>query len=208
MIENALCQSNGLAPSERSNDVSALWSRFNTVAQSNPRASFPTPMDQSTLARASKENRPLAFPYNKWHVSQWTVNQSAALLLCSEAVAREHGVAGDRWVFPRVAADANHGVSLSRRRDLHRWPAMHALGTAAAARIGRPLAEVEFQEVYSCFPSAVRVQQRELGLDPSGTPTITGGMAFAGGPFNNFVYQATAEMVRARSAHIRAPSAW
>ena len=43
--------------------------------------------------------------------------------------------------------------------------------------------------MYSCFPAAVRVQQRELGLDPGGTPTLTGGMAFAGGPFNHFVLQ-------------------
>jgi acetyl-CoA C-acetyltransferase len=33
------------------------------------------------------------------------------------------------------------------------------------------------------------VQQRELGLDPSGTPTLTGGMAFSGGPFNHYVLQ-------------------
>ena len=43
--------------------------------------------------------------------------------------------------------------------------------------------------MYSCFPAAVRVQQRELGLDPAGTPTLSGGMAFAGGPFNHFVLQ-------------------
>jgi acetyl-CoA C-acetyltransferase len=43
--------------------------------------------------------------------------------------------------------------------------------------------------VYSCFPAAVRVQQRELGLPLSGTPTLTGGMTFAGGPFNHFVLQ-------------------
>jgi acetyl-CoA C-acetyltransferase len=47
----------------------------------------------------------------------------------------------------------------------------------------------------------VRVQQRELALPLDGTPTITGGMAFAGGPFNNFVYQATAALVpRLRAA--------
>jgi len=38
------------------------------------------------------------------------------------------------------------------------------------------------------------VQQRELGLDPAGTPTVTGGMSFAGGPFNNFVLNGTATM--------------
>jgi acetyl-CoA C-acetyltransferase len=56
---------------------------------------------------------------------------------------------------------------------------------------------MDFVELYSCFPVAVRVQQKELGLDPDGTPTLTGGMAFAGGPFNNFVYQATVDMVEA-----------
>jgi acetyl-CoA C-acetyltransferase len=56
------------------------------------------------------------------------------------------------------------------------------------------LREVEHAELYSCFPVAVRVQQRELGLAEDGVPTITGGMAFAGGPFNNFVLQATVAM--------------
>ena len=55
-------------------------------------------------------------------------------------------------------------------------------------------------EVYSCFPAAVRVQQRALGLDPTGPPTVTGGMAFAGGPFNNFVLQSIAEVVPAPRA--------
>ena len=115
--------------------------------------------------------------------------------------ARRHRVPEDRWIFPLVGVDADHAVSLSRRRWLHRWPAMQVLGQAAEARTGRPLADAEFTEVYSCFPSAVRVQQRELGLALEDTPTLTGGMTFAGGPFNNFVYQATAAMVpRLRAA--------
>ena len=54
---------------------------------------------------------------------------------------------------------------------------------------------IEHAEVYSCFPAAVRVQQRELHLPLDGVPTITGGEPFAGGPWNNFVLQATAAMV-------------
>ena len=66
---------------------------------------------------------------------------------------------------------------------------MGVLGRAAASHLGRPLDALPLAEVYSCFPAAVRVQQRELGLDPAGTPTLSGGMAFAGGPFNHFVLQ-------------------
>jgi hypothetical protein len=47
-----------------------------------------------------------------------------------------------------------------------------------------------------CFPSAVRVQVRELGIDLRRPPTLTGGMAFAGGPLNNFVFQALVTMAR------------
>ena len=72
---------------------------------------------------------------------------------------------------------------------------MQVVGTAAASHIDRPIAAIDHIELYSCFPVAVRVQQAELGLDPAGTPTITGGMAFAGGPFNNFVYQATVDVI-------------
>jgi acetyl-CoA C-acetyltransferase len=73
---------------------------------------------------------------------------------------------------------------------------MGVLGRAAVERIGHPLAACDHAEIYSCFPAAVRVQQRELGLALDGTPTITGGMTFAGGPFNSFVLQATAAMAR------------
>jgi acetyl-CoA C-acetyltransferase len=40
----------------------------------------------------------------------------------------------------------------------------------------------------------VRVQARELGIDETGEVTVTGGMAFGGGPLNNFVLQALARM--------------
>jgi acetyl-CoA C-acetyltransferase len=195
LIENALGAVDGQGVDDHRTSISTLWERFNVVARSNPAAAFPSAMSVAELTAPSPTNRPLAFPYNKWHASQWTVDQAAALVLCSVEVARAHHVPLDRWVFPRVGLDAGHGVSLSRRRALHRWPAMAVLGRAAAQHIGRPLDAVEHVELYSCFPSAVRIQQRELELPVEGTPTVTGGMAFAGGPFNNFVYQATASMV-------------
>ena len=152
-------------------------------------------MDADWLDTPSPSNRPLAFPYNKWHSTQWTVNQAAALLLCSVGAAVSAGVPTDRWVFPLAAVQSSHAVSLLRRTEPHAWPAMGVLGRAVAGRIGRPVPEAEVLEVYSCFPAAVRVQQRELGLPLDAAPTVTGGMAFAGGPFNNFVLQAMVEVV-------------
>ncbi len=73
---------------------------------------------------------------------------------------------------------------------------MAVLGRAAEDRLGLPLCDMPLAEVYSCFPAAVRVQQRELGLDPAGTPTLSGGMTFAGGPFNHYVLQSTVALGR------------
>jgi acetyl-CoA C-acetyltransferase len=196
LIESALRAAESVSVAEHRREVAELLARFNAVAGANPEAAFPAPMGAAEIAAFGPANRPLAFPYGKWHASQWTVDQGAALLLCSAEVARTAGVPTDRWVFPLVGLESDHAVALTRRRHLHRWPAMAVLGAAAERHLGGAVAALPHQEVYSCFPSAVRVQQRELGLPRDGTPTVTGGMAFAGGPFNSFVLHATAEIAR------------
>lgn len=201
MIDNALRSAEGRSIAEHRAEIASLWERMNAVAVGNPDAAFPERMDAARIATASPDNRPLAFPYNKWHSTQWTVNQAAALVLCSVGVARRLSVPRDRWVFPLVGLESSHAVSVLCRRRIHAWPAMDVLGESAALRIGRPLADVEVTELYSCFPAAVRVQQRSLGLSTTETPTVTGGMAFAGGPFNNAVLQSMAAVVpRLRAA--------
>ncbi|WP_436793416.1 acetyl-CoA acetyltransferase [Actinospongicola halichondriae] len=196
LIENALAAAEGVDPQQLCRDLGALYGRFNEVARTNPEAAFPAPMSADDIATFSPRNRPLAFPYAKWHVTQWTVDQGAALLLCTVGAAERAGVPRDRWVFPVVGLGSSHMVPLTQRGDLHRWPAMAVLGEAAEQRLGHPLSDCDLVELYSCFPVAVRVQQRELGLPLAGTPTVTGGMAFAGGPFNSFVFQALVTVVR------------
>jgi acetyl-CoA C-acetyltransferase len=177
-------------------DIDGLWARFDAVASANPDAPFAGSRTAAQLRSSDDGNRPLAFPYHKWHATQWSVDQASALLCCAEDRIAALGADPARAVAPLVALESSHSVPLSQRAELDRWPAMAVLGAAAAGHLGRPLTTVEHVELYSCFPAAVRVQQRELGLPPDGTPTITGGMAFAGGPFNNFVLQATVAMAR------------
>jgi acetyl-CoA C-acetyltransferase len=199
-IENALRAAEGLSLDAHLDQVAELWAAFDAVAATNPSAAFGEARSAEQLRRAGEGNRPLAFPYAKWHSTQWAVDQAGALLLCSVATARAAGVPRERWVFPHALVDCSDSVSLSRRAELHRWPAMGVLGDAVSAHLGRQLSSIDLVELYSCFPAAVRVQQRELGLPLDGVPTLTGGMAFAGGPFNNFSYQATATMVDALRA--------
>ena len=62
---------------------------------------------------------------------------------------------------------------------------------------GRSLDEMDFFDIYSCFPSAVQIACDELGLaldDPRGL-TVTGGLPYFGGPGNNYSMHAIAEMM-------------
>jgi acetyl-CoA C-acetyltransferase len=201
LIDSALRHAEGRSIDEHRDEIARLYAGFSAVAAANPLAAFRELRDAAFLREPSAENRPFAFPYNKWHCAQMNVDQAGAILVCSLEAARRFGVDPDRLVFPWVALESSLSVPVSERRDLHRWPAMEILGAAAEAHLGIRLADIAPVEVYSCFPAAVRVQQRALGLALDGIPTITGGEAFAGGPWNNFVLQTTAAMVEHLRAH-------
>lgn len=197
LIDAALARHLGRTPAELAVDVSELWARFDAVASGNPNAEFAGPPRSATeLADTTPENRLLAFPYNKWHSTQWALDHAVALVVMSEEAALAGGLDPDRLLHPRVALDSSFGLSLSRREEIHRWPMMRLMGEVASDHLGRDPGEIGATELYSCFPAAVRVQLRELDLPEGSTPTVLGGMAFAGGPFNHFTYMATAELAR------------
>ena len=107
----------------------------------------------------------------------------------------------DRWVFPLVGLESTQAVSLLARGEPHRWPAMGVLGRAAAAGSAGRWPRPRWWRSTAAFRPPSVSSSASSGLDPEGTPTVTGGMAFAGGPFNNFVYQATAEVVARLRSH-------
>jgi acetyl-CoA C-acetyltransferase len=194
MIDNALRHADGVSLAAHRDEIATLWARMSRVAEGNPDAWTRAALDPATIRDPGAGNRMLAFPYTKLHTSQWNVDQAAGLILCSRATARALGVPRARWVFPLAVADANHMLPLSARRVLHQSPGFACAGERAGARAGLQLPAVRHLELYSCFPAAVRIQQRALGLPPDRPVTVTGGMAFAGGPLNNFVLQALARL--------------
>jgi acetyl-CoA C-acetyltransferase len=196
MIENALRAADGQGVDAHQRAVAELWSRMSRIAAENPDAWSREALSADAIREPSGRNRMLAFPYTKLHNSQWNVDQAAGLVFCSLATARTLGLPRERWVFPLAVAEANQMVPLTQRRSPQRCPGFARAGERALAAASREIGEVAHLELYSCFPSAVRVQARELGIDEARPLSVTGGMAFAGGPLNNFVYQALARMAR------------
>ncbi|MFF7247195.1 hypothetical protein ACFZBU_25200 [Embleya sp. NPDC008237] len=194
VMESAIGAARGRPPADDAREIAALWADFSTVAADAGHSIRGRAVSADELLAPDGRNAWLASPYSKWHCSQMNVDQAAALLLCSAEAARRFGVARDRWVFPTAAAEANTMVPLVARPDPDRSPGFAAVGAA----LGAGLSDTKHLDLYSCFPAAVRIQRHELGL--SGRPgrelTATGGMAFAGGPLNNYALQATVEVAR------------
>ncbi|MBW2273521.1 MAG: acetyl-CoA acetyltransferase [Deltaproteobacteria bacterium] len=195
IMENALRYSEGLGLDAHRDEVAALWADFSRVATGNPHAWNSKAVSAEEIRNATPRNKMLAFPYTKLHNSQWNVDQAAGLILCSAEKARAHGVPRERWVFPLSGTESNHLVPVSARADMHRCPAVQIGGGRALELAGKTIDAVEHLDIYSCFPSAVRIQARELGIASDRPLTVTGGMTFAGGPLNNYVLQAVARMV-------------
>ena len=140
-----------------------------------------------------------AFPYTRAHCSTWNVDQAAALLFCSAARAEQLGIPRAQWIFPLASTESNHMVAVSAREDLAACPGARITGQAALEAGGLKAQDIDLVELYSCFPFAVEAYAEALGLPLTRALTITGGMAFAGGPYNNYFLQATcraAELMR------------
>jgi len=195
MLENALRAAEGLSLEAHRRGIAALQAALSEVAAANPDAWSRQPVSADAILDPGR-NPMLAFPYGKLHSSQWTVDQAAGLVFCSVATARALGIARDRWVFPLAVADSNHMIPYTERRVLHRCAGFARAAERAFARAGRDLASVTHRELYSCFPAAVRVQLRELGIADERPLSVTGGMRFAGGPLNHFVLQSMVRMAR------------
>ncbi len=194
MIDSALRFQQGLSVDEHRDQIAELYEGFSRLAQANPDAWNRQPVDAAFIREASAKNRMLAYPYTKWHNSQWNVDQASALIFCSVGKARQLGIDEQQWVFPLASTEANFMSMVAARKQLHRSPGFYHAGKRALALSSKTPEQIDFMELYSCFPSSVRVQLEEMGLDASKDLSVTGAMTFGGGPLNNFVLQATVKM--------------
>lgn len=200
LIENAIRVGSGRTPDDHLDVIAGLWARFSEVAAEHPMAwGTPRAYTAAELRTASPTNRQVTLPYTKLLNSNLQVDQAAALVLCSVRTAEALGIPRDGWVFLHTGAQATDEWFLSERRALDRSPAIRACGAAAFAHAGVTADELGPIDLYSCFPAAVQLAARELGLpidDPGRALTCTGGLTFFGGPGNNYATHGIAAVAR------------
>ncbi len=186
MASSAVRHQGSLTPTEYTDQISELWANASAVAGTNPHAWLPDPKSAAEIAEPSESNRMVAAPYTKLMTSNINVDQAAALVICSTEVARAAGIDPSTWIFP-LAGTGGHDPLIARTRwSFAESPTMRIAGRRALAMSRLGLDEIDRIDLYSCFPSAVQVGMNELGLPEDRPFTITGGMTFAGGPFNSY----------------------
>ncbi|MBI3784517.1 MAG: hypothetical protein HY270_14070 [Deltaproteobacteria bacterium] len=195
IIESALRHHQGLSVDAHRDTLARLYSSFSEVAAANPHAWRREPVRAEEIRNATPKNSMLAFPYTKRHCTQWNVNQAVAILVCSAARAQQLGLDPSGWIYPVSAAESKHVVVLAQQRQLYSHPGTELCGERALALAGIAPKDLKAVELYSCFPAAIQSFALDLKVDGVCPLTVTGSMAFAGGPFNHFSLEGVARMV-------------
>ncbi len=198
IFEQALRIAESLSIDDHRHTIARLWAQFCAVAAGNPNAWTREALSAGEIGWPGPGNRMISWPYPKLMNSNNMVDQAAAVVLCSVEKAISLQIPRDTWVFPHSGTDSHDTYVIAERDELHRSPAIRIGASRALELAGVGVDDLAFVDVYSCFPSAVQVAANEIGLpvsDPARPLTVTGGLTFAGGPWNNYVMHSIATMV-------------
>jgi acetyl-CoA C-acetyltransferase len=174
-----------------------LFHRLAVVARDNPLATRRKGYSAAELSTISDDNRWICFPYPRLMNANAMIDQAAAVVMTSVEKAHEWGIPQERWVFLHGCADGADTWVVSERDKLDTSPAIKGCARIALDMAGKTVADVAAFDLYSCFPSAVEIAMKEIGIAPDDPRpiSVTGGLPFFGGPGNNYVTHSIAEMM-------------
>lgn len=196
LYEMAIQHHWGETPAVAQRRSADLWAGLAQVAAGNPGAWIKTAPGPQQISEVTQDNRIISWPYTKLMVANPVVNQAAAILVTSLAIARELGVADNRIVHIWGGASAAEADDYLQRDGFHHSSAQEAVLGRAIEISGAANARFDRMELYSCFPVVPKMALRTLGLSDDTPISVAGGLTFFGGPLNNYMSHAACAMVR------------
>ncbi|MCK5539405.1 MAG: hypothetical protein KAI69_00640 [Deltaproteobacteria bacterium] len=198
LFETALWAESGLDLDAYLMKLGKLWSQHSLIAANHPDAWSKKRYSAAEIIKITPSNRMIAFPYPKRMNPFVTVDLGAAIILMTEEKAQRHRHKKSRSVY-----FVGGGYAKDRQRfmveksSFTNSPPLKAAVEKALQRSALSLEEIEAFDIYSCFPCAVGMALKMLGLKQSDPRpfTVTGGLGFFGGPGNNYSLHAVATMV-------------
>lgn len=197
LFANSIRKSENKSAKTHLEECSDLFSEFSKVASNNPLSWFPTYRSKKEISEITPTNRMIGFPYNKYLNAVIRVNMSSAFILISQSKADELNIPNTKRVYIHGCSILNDVWNVTERPNFHSSPAIKECvnQTLDKAEIG--LSDIDYLDLYSCFPSAVQIAKKELGIPKEEKDlTVTGGLPYFGGPGNSYTMFSTTEMVR------------
>lgn len=195
LYENALRPKYGQTLEEGQRESGEIWSRFSQVAAENESAWIRSPATAEEIITPSAGNRPLAFPYTKLMVANSSVNQGAAFIVMSLAEAERRGIAKSKFIYVGLGAGADECEDFLLRDRYDGSTSLETVLTTTLDWNGMTSADLDWVELYSCFPCVPKMARRAIGWPLEKAATVFGGLTFGGGPIANYMGHAVAEMV-------------
>ena len=202
MLENALRHAHQRSAQEQINLAARILRKNALVAASNENAWFQDAPEASDISTVTPENRMISYPYTKRMNAIMDVDQSAALVVVSDRFLQQHG-RRDRAAAVLGGAGAEEVWNPMQRRNLSECAAMDVAFADALASAGVALSEIHAFDFYSCFPSPIQLalDALDIAVDDPRPFSITGGLAYGGGPGNNYVMHSLATAVQLLRDH-------
>jgi acetyl-CoA C-acetyltransferase len=195
LYENACRAAFGQTLAEGQRESATIWSLFSQVAADNPHAWLRRALSPADILAVTPDNRPIAFPYTKLMVANASVNQGAGFIVASLAKAKSMGVREERLVYVGAGAAAREPGDILARDSYSRSPSLEASIRKALEFNGLENGDLDFVELYSCFPCIPKLARRVLDWPLERPASVFGGLTFGGGPVGNYMGHAIASMV-------------
>lgn len=195
LYENRLQADLGLTPAEGAAWSARIYSDYSRVAAAHPVAWNPDRRSPDQVGAPAPGNRMVCEPYPLAMNAMPHVDQAAAVVVTSLAVARAAGVPDGRLVHVWGGAGADDHPDPLRRTGFGRSEALAAALDRALERTGTKADELDAIDVYSCFPVVPKLAALHLGLDRHAVLSVAGGHSSFGGPLNTYSLHAVATLV-------------
>lgn len=197
LFENALRYEKGISIEEHRNNLGEFCAGYSRIAASDPYAWFREERSPEQIKEVTDDNRMICFPYTKYMNSVLSVNQAASVILTGTETARKLNIPEYKWVYLHGGADAADTWFVSERSSYTYSPALKEIADKSLEMAGIGREDIDFFDLYTCFPSAAIIGAKSIGLDLNNLPplTITGGLMNFGGPGNNYVMHSIAHAV-------------
>jgi len=198
LYETALRHHYGNSVEAHEREMGELWSGFSAVAAQNAHAWFPLEKTAAEIVSQDNGNRMVSYPYTKSMTAMNQVDQAAGVIITSIREAKRLGVDSSKWIFLHATAEAHEQGFITERSNYHSSPAIREMGVQVLDAAKITIDDVEFIDLYSCFPCAVELSRDALGIrkDDARPLTVTGGLSFGGGPGGSYMLTALVAMAK------------